>query len=186
MNNLKMEQKEIYKGKTGDLEVVVRYPQYSDLEEMCTYMNIISKEKTYITWQGEKISIDYEKKYLKGVMERIKNKQAVKLLLFINNKLAGISDVSLYNRVQSHVGDLGISISKDYRGKGFGKLLLKQILNESKKLLALKIITLAVFATNDRAIVMYKKFGFVEFGRLPNGNQYKGKFVDDVFMYKKI
>lgn len=50
----------------------------------------------------------------------------------------------------------------------------------------LKIITLEVFSLNILAQNLYKKFGFMEYGRLSGGIKYKNKFVDDILMYKKI
>lgn len=85
------------------------------------------------------------------------------------------------------IGRFGITIVNKYRGKGLGKLLMKLILNEAcQNLPKLKIVTLEVFAENQKALKMYKNFGFTQYGRLPKGNQYRGKFVDDVLMYKEF
>ncbi|KKR63453.1 hypothetical protein A2210_02530 [Candidatus Woesebacteria bacterium RIFOXYA1_FULL_40_18] len=63
---------------------------------------------------------------------------------------------------------------------------MKLVLNEAKKLPKLKIVTLQVFAENGKAVKMYEDFGFKEYGRLPEGNLYKGKLVDDILMYKNF
>ena len=82
---------------------------------------------------------------------------------------------------------LGISISKKHRGRGLGKLLMDIILKEAKENLPkLGIVVLEVMAVNPNAIKMYKNFGFKEYGNLPEGNKYKGEFVDVLSMYKKI
>ncbi len=180
-------QKIVYKGKVNDdLNIVIRYPKFSDAKSMSDYMNKISKEKTYITWQGEKITLKYEKEYLKGQLEKIEKKEAIKLVLFVNEELAGISDIGLGKKIKSHIGGFGITIASKYRGKGLGKLLMDYVLKESKRLSGLKIIVLEVFSENKNAIKMYKKFGFREYGRLPGGNQYKERLVDDILMYKKV
>ena len=72
-------------------------------------------------------------------------------------------------------------------GKGLGKLLMKLVLEEaSKNIPNLKIVTLECFAENEKAINLYKSFGFIAYGRLPKGNYYKGRFVDDIQMYKNV
>lgn len=182
-----MKSRIVYKGRlaTG-LDIVVRYPQATDLMAMWRYINILSKEKTYITFQGEKISLKHEREYLKGQLEKIEKKESAQLLLFTGKKLAGISSIDLNNRIQAHVGVFGITILKEFRGIGFGKLLMKLVLNEAKKLPKLKIVTLQVFAENGKAVKMYEDFGFKEYGRLPEGNLYKGKLVDDILMYKNF
>ena len=177
----------ILKTNLNDLDILLRYPKKEDAKLMRDYINILSKEKTYITWQGEKLKLKDEEKYLNDQLKRIKNKETVQLLLFINNKLSGISSIDLGKRIQSHIGNFGISIAKEYRSKGLGRLLMRKVLDQAMlNIKDLKIITLEVFAENTKAIPMYKSFGFKEYGKLPDGNKYKDKFVDDVLMYKTI
>lgn len=171
----------------NNLNINVRYPIKTDAQIMCDYINTLSKEKTYIAMQGEVVKLQDEKKYLNNQLKRIKTKESVQLLLFVNNELAGITSIDLKNRVHSHIGTLGISILKKYRGIGLGKILMEQIIDQAiRNLKKLKIITLEVFAKNSNAISMYKSFEFKEYGMLPRGNMYKGKFLDDILMYKTI
>lgn len=177
----------VYHNNNENLEVIVRYPKNGDAEAMLNYINTISKEKTYIIWQGEQTSLKEEQKYLMNQLEDINKHETVQLLLFVNNELSGISAIGLGKKIKSHVGVFGITISKKYRGKGFGKLLTKLVLKEAvKNLTKLKIVTLEVFTENKKALKMYENFGFIEYGKLPKGNLYKGKLVDDIQMYKNI
>ena len=146
----------IHKEIIDGLSVSIRYPESGDTKIMCDYINELSKEKTYITWQGEEISLEHEEKYLKGQLEKIKKNETVQLLLFVNGELSGISAIDLGERVKSHIGVFGITITQKYRGKGLGKLLMKLTLEEAlNNLPKLKIITLEVFAENEKAIKMY-------------------------------
>ena len=64
---------------------------------------------------------------------------------------------------------------------------MKLTLEEAEKNLPeLRLVTLGVFEINTLAREMYMKFGFQEYGRLPEGSQYKDQYVDDIYMYKKI
>lgn len=178
----------VYQGKTKtEKEIVVRYSQEKDLIELLRFINELSKEKTFIRYQGEQETLDSEAKYLNTRLEAIKNKKAVHLLVFHDNKLIAASDIHMMDKTEKHVGGLAISVSKDYRGEGIGKLLMGLILKEAEKEIPeLKIVTLEVYSTNDIAIEMYKKFGFVEYGRLPNGITRRGKFEDAILMSKSI
>lgn len=177
----------VYEEKVNGETVVIRYPQNGDAKVMCDYINEISKEKTYVTMQGEEMSLPDEEKYLKNQLESIKKKEVVQLLLLVNGKVSGVAAVDLQHKIKSHIGVFGITISRDQRGKGLGKLLMKSVLEESfKKMPKLKIVILECFAENEKAINMYKSFGFVEYGRLPKGNFYKSEFVDDIQMYKNV
>lgn len=178
----------IYQGKTKTgKEIIVRYPEINDLDEMLKYINELSEEKTFVRFQGEEITFEDEAKYLKSQLQKIKNKKTVQLLVFNNKKLIGISGVDMRDKTEKHVGILGISIAKDFRGEGLGKLLMELILREAQKELPdLKIVTLEVYSTNDIAQKMYQNFGFIKYGILPNGITRGGKFEDAILMYKKI
>ena len=109
------------------------------------------------------------------------------LLVFCKNKLIGASDIHMMDKTEKHIGVLGISIAKNFRGEGVGKILMNLVEEEAKKKLPdLKMITLGVYSPNTVARDMYKKIGFVEYGMLPNGITRGGKFENAVLMYKNI
>jgi len=177
----------VYKGTVQGLDVVIRHPEMADLKAMHEYINIISAEKTYISYQGEVIQLDEEEKYIKGQLEKINKHKTIQLLLFVDGVLSGISGVDMGDKVLSHRGRFGIMILKEQRGKGLGKLLMSLALKEAEENLpGLKIITLEVFAENDLAHNMYRKFGFTEYGRLAKGIKYKDGFSDEILMSKNI
>ena len=178
----------IHKGKTStDSSFVIKYPSIKDTGALCKYINILSREKTFIRYQGEHISLKEEREFLNKIHQKIKKQEAIMLILISNNKVVGISSIEMRNRIENHVGDFGISLLKEFRSLGLGKLFLEKVLDEAQKHLPnLKIVVLGVFENNHIAINMYKKFGFVEFGRLPRGVCYKGNMIDHIYMYKNI
>lgn len=184
----KLNMKIVFQGKIKTKEdILVRYPEPNDVEEMLKYINGLSKERTFIRYQGEQETLESETKYLKSRLEAIGNKKAVHLLAFSNNKLVAATDIHMMDKTEKHVGIFGISVIKDFRGKGLGKLLMELILKEAKsKISDIKIVTLGVYSTNDIAKSLYKKLGFIEYGMLPNGITRGGKFEDAVLMYKNI
>jgi ribosomal protein S18 acetylase RimI-like enzyme len=166
---------------------VVRYPAQDDVKALCGYINNISKEKTFLRWQGETIAIEDEEKYLNNQLQRIKNNISVHLIAFCNEELIGNVHIDMQDKSESHVGVLGITISKDFRDEGIGGKLLNLILKEaSKHMPQLRIITLAVLQINEAAQKMYKKLGFREYGRLPKGSTHRNSHVDVIYMYKNI
>lgn len=166
---------------------VIRYPQDGDAQLMCDYINELSQEHTFVRFQGEKVSLEDEEKYLQGQLEKIKNNKSIELVILCEDKIMGISAVDLKDKTESHEGVLGISISKEIRGEGIGKTLMRLTLEEAdKRLPDLRIITLGVFGDNNLAYKMYLNFGFQEYGRLPGGSKHNEKYVDHVYMYKKI
>ena len=164
-----------------------RYPKKEDLEQIRQYINTISKEKTFIRFQGEGVSFEEEEKYLNGQIERIAKKLSVQLLVFSDGKLIGISGIDLRDRVEKHIGLFGITIAKEFRGRGLGSKLMQAVIDKAiKSLPDLEIIILAVYAENDLARKMYENFGFREYGMLPKGLKRESGYSDHVFMYKTV
>lgn len=179
----------IYRGKTKKgTDITIRYPLMSDLKPLRSYINTLSKERTFITFQGEQLSLKSEEKYLKSFLEKMKKRQAVKLIVFTGKKLIGIADIKLGDKsIDNHVGTFGITVHKDYRGEGIGKLLMKLVLENAKdNLKGMKLVTLSVFGNNPVARRMYQKFGFIDYGNLPRGVLHRGRHVDHYYMYKKF
>lgn len=178
----------VYQGKTKTgKEIIVRYPDLSDVQELLRFINEISDEKTFIRYQGEHETLDSETKFLTGRLKEIEDKKAVHLLIFFNNKLIAAAHIGARDKTEKHVAVLGITVAKDFRGEGLGKLLMELILKEAKeKLPDSKIITLEVYSNNSIAQELYKKLGFAEYGRLPNGITRGEKFEDAILMYKNI
>lgn len=65
-----------------------------------------------------------------------------------------------------HRCDFGISIDKEYWGLGIGRALTCACIECAKKA-GYEQIELEVVADNERAVKLYEKVGFVEFGRNP-------------------
>ena len=183
-----MKNKIIFQGKTKtNKDLIIRYLKSSDLRMITDFINKASQEKTFITFQGEVLSLEDETKYVQSKIKSINKKESVDLLVFIGGKLVGSSGIDLEPKIKSHQGAFGIIIDHDYRGEGIGKILMTSIIKEAEEnIKGLKIITLEVFGDNPIAQSLYKKMGFIEFGRLPNGIKHKGKFVDQILMYKKV
>ena len=78
-------------------------------------------------------------------------------------------------------------IEKDFRNIGIGKLLIKGILNWAELNPFIEKVSLGVFSTNERAIVLYKNMGFIEEGRkIKEFKMGNGEYVDDVLMYQLV
>lgn len=80
----------------------------------------------------------------------------------------------------SHVGVLGILINSAYRGRGLGKLLMKEAIRRCRG--KFEIIELSVFANNDVARRLYAGLGFQTVGRIPRGLKRGSQFIDEEIM----
>ena len=83
----------------------------------------------------------------------------------------------------SHVFGLNIVVYPAYTGRGVGTALMTTLMAWAEAHPDLERIELFVRATNTRAIALYRKFGFVEEGRLVRRVRTPdGTFVDDLVM----
>ena len=72
----------------------------------------------------------------------------------------GIKNINLVEQTGEYWGFIG---EKEFRGKGFGHLILEELLQFAQTDLKLKEIHLKVIKKNKVAIHLYKKMGFKEF-----------------------
>lgn len=83
----------------------------------------------------------------------------------------------------AHVYQLNIVVHPGHTGAGVGTSLMEAALEWARDQRSLEKVELSVRATNDRAIGLYRKFGFVEEGRLSRRvRTADGAFIDDVLM----
>lgn len=158
-----------------------------DTQILLDYINTLSKEKTFIRFQGEQLTLEEEQQFVDKNIKGISEGKAVLLLAFSGSQLIGVSEVFMLEKVEKHNGLFGISLAKQFRGEGIGTILMEKVLEEAKKNLAgLKIVVLTMFGTNEIARKLYEKMGFIEYGRLPKGIIRKDQFEDYVYMYKEV
>src|SRR5262245_52882733 len=80
-----------------------------------------------------------------------------------------------------HVGRLGMGIIPDYRGQGVGKRLTVETIRAAREA-GIERVELDVFASNERAIALYRKLGFVTEGIKRRARKLDGHYDDNVFM----
>ena len=86
-----------------------------------------------------------------------------------------------------HIAIMSLDIQEEYCNQGIGTKLLSYMIDWTKKNSQIEKICLHVLASNERAIHVYKKIGFIEEGRRINHIKMANDcYIDDVLMYLKI
>lgn len=83
---------------------------------------------------------------------------------------------------RKHVASLGMMVRDDWQGKGVGTALMAAAVDMADKWLNLTRLELEVYTDNERAIHLYKKFGFEIEGTLKQHAFRDGVYVDSYFM----
>lgn len=81
-----------------------------------------------------------------------------------------------------HCTTLGITVAKEYRGLGVGRLLMARAVEWAEATSILKRIELYVLVRNQQAIHLYEGFGFQVEGRRQNALFRDGAYLDDLLM----
>jgi len=83
--------------------------------------------------------------------------------------------------VTRHVATLGIAVASDHRGRGIGSALMGEVFRWAETVGVEKIM-LSVYPHNVAAIALYRRFGFVEEGRLVGHSRKSSGHEDEILM----
>ncbi|CEH28430.1 GNAT family acetyltransferase [Aneurinibacillus migulanus] len=105
------------------------------------------------------------------------------LVAVVHDRIVGFSRCEgIYLNRFSHKVEFGVCVLKDFWGHGIGKNLLKESISWADSN-GIKKITLNVLETNDKAIKLYKRFGFEIEGILKNDKILAdGKYYNTIIM----
>lgn len=162
---------------------IIRNGTFEDGPEVSTFFTTTHGETDYLLSYPEESTRDDEKQsnYLK---ETTKSDREIELLAIVDGKVVGMAG---FNAIGSkykvrHRAEFGITVSKSYWGQGIGKAIMNACIECAKEAGYIQL-ELDVVADNTRAIELYKKLGFIEFGRNPKGFQSKySGFQELVYM----
>ncbi len=106
------------------------------------------------------------------------------LIALINNKIVGMIGV-LYdtkNRRKHVASIVWFFVDSDFRKEGIGKRLLTSMIEDIKKVPYIKKINLLVNTPQEKAINIYKSFGFKISGTLKQELLINNEFIDEHIM----
>ena len=123
-------------------------------------------------------SAEVWRKRLAGADER-----SVKLVALHQGQVIGNIGLEQYVRIrQRHVGAIGMGVAAAWQGKGVGSRLMAAVLEVADNWMNLHRVELTVFADNEAALALYRKFGFETEGRLRDYAIRDGVLVDAISM----
>lgn len=98
-------------------------------------------------------------------------------------KIIGSAGLNVFpNPRMRHSASIGIMVHKDFQNKGVGTQLMEAIIDIADNWLMLIRVELTVFADNEKAINLYKKFNFEIEGIKKKAGIRNGEYVDELMM----
>ena len=99
-----------------------------------------------------------------------------------HDRVVGWCDVTRNAReIESHAGSLGMGLLREYRRQGVGRRLAEAALQHAVAL-GFERVELGVYASNEAAVALYKKLGFVTEGVKRRARKLDGEFTDKLMM----
>lgn len=145
-------------------------------------INSVAAERIYLASIAPKTKEQHESFVEKTILNN-----GIVLVAFDDEKreVVGWCDISKnQHEGMSHIGTLGMGVRKDCRGGGIGCSLLGACLGFGFLDHNFSKVELQVFASNTKAISLYKKFGFLTEGVRNKARHLDGKYDDLILMAK--
>lgn len=111
------------------------------------------------------------------------NEREIKLVALHQGLVIGSSGLEQFSRIRrSHAGSFGMGVLPGWQSKGVGSKLLATALDIADNWMNLQRVELAVYADNEAAIGLYRKFGFETEGLFRDYAVRDGRLVDTLSM----
>ena len=161
----------------------IRTARVEDSAALLEIQREVVAEGQYFISVSEEFNKTVEEQH-EWVKSSLENERETLLVAEVSGEIVGWICFNTQNRKRlSHTGSIGIMVKKEMRNAGIGRVLLEELLAWAKLNPFIEKVSLAVFATNTRAITLYKSLGFVEEGR--KIKEYKlndHEYLDDILM----
>ena len=168
-------------------EALLRNGDKADAKEVFEVFNQTHAETDYLLSYPDENSYDPEQE-AQFLEEKTNSSNEIEIIAVVDGKIAGTAGIEAVGKKfkLKYRAELGISILKEYWGLGLGKELINACVQCAKDA-GYKQLELNVVAENERAVALYKSFGFVEFGRNPKGfNSRTSGFQELVYMLLEL
>ena len=164
---------------------IVRNGVKEDAEQVYDIFTLTHAQTDYLLSYPEENSFNIEQEgdFLQGLTD---GDTGVELIAVVDGKVVGSAG---FDRVGSkykvkHRAEFGISVEKSCWGLGIGSALTDVCIKMAKEA-GYTQLELDVVAENDKAISLYKKYGFVEYGRNPRGFNSKNTGYQELILMRK-
>jgi len=166
---------------------IIREATLDDAQALIDYLVELSEEPdiTLPLMPGSvKLTIEQEHAYLKS---HLVPENSTYFVAEADGQVIGTlhctcTNMPLMGDMAQHVAEMGVSVRKNWQGKGVGTALMKHGIEWARSTGTIKRLQLEVFAHNDAAIHIYMNLGFEVEGRRRKAFKRGGKYIDSLTM----
>lgn len=161
-------------------------PDENDAEAIISLMKQVMDETPYLACSSEEfdMTVEDERRFLRA---RADDPRDTFIAAWSDGAPIGTVSVRAVGAKsrERHRSRLGICLLRAYWGRGVGTRMMETALELARDSGFLQL-ELEVDAENQRAIALYRRFGFEEYGRLPGATRRDGQFFDELLMVKSL
>jgi L-phenylalanine/L-methionine N-acetyltransferase len=158
--------------------VEIRPGRPRDARGLREHIAAVAAERRYIRMEGEIWTVGQVRRRLR----RPWTSDRAELVAVADDRIIGsLSIARETGPITRHVSSLGMSVDREWRGRGIGSALLAEAFRWARWA-GVEKVTLTVYPGNERALALYRKFGFDEEGRLTGHSKKSYGYEDEVIM----
>jgi len=158
--------------------VEVRPARPADAPGFLEAFRVVAAEGRYIRSEEPR----YDEAYYRRRFRRSWDRDRASLVAVAGDRVVGQLDVEREpHPVSRHVASLGMLVVPGWRGRGVGAALLAEAFRWAREV-GVEKLSLTVYPGNRAALALYRRFGFVEEGRLRRHSKKRYGYEDEIVM----
>jgi L-phenylalanine/L-methionine N-acetyltransferase len=158
--------------------VEIRPGRPADARGLRSHIATVAGERRYIRMEDEIWSVGQVRRRLR----RSWTSERAELVAVVEGRIIGSLSIARDDgAITRHVSSLGMSVDREWRGQGVGSALLAEAFRWARWA-GVEKVTLTVYPENERALALYRKFGFSEEGRLTGHSKKSYGYEDEIIM----
>ena len=140
---------------------------------------------SFSNFEEKKLSI----KVFKSLYKKIKSSKLPFIIAIENKVVIGIAFVNKFREKSGYrfTHEHSIYVHPNYLNNGYGSIILNELIIQCKKNKNIKnLIAVIGSSDNDASIKIHKKYGFKLIGTIIKAGYKKNKWIDSVYMQRRL
>ena len=166
----------------------LRTAQIADAAEMLAFRIKSLGQTDYLMQYPEEMTDYTIEKQLNFINRMIESPNDKMFTVIVDGRIAGTGQVSFNSRIKTrHKAGIGIALLEEYWGLGIGSAIFTEIIKTAQGRTGVELLELNVIEGNERAIALYRKFGFEIVAQKPDAIRLKdGTRLKEITMQKRL
>lgn len=169
-------------------KAVLRNARESDAQGLYDYLLKSAEETHFILREPEDCCMYSVEGEISFINKSLENPYQLMLVCDVDGVIAGNCQIDFYGNIKlHHRASIGIALIKEYWGLGIGSKMFDAMIQAARDYGGITRLNLDVAEENERALALYKKFGFEVMCRFPDAMMLKdGTYLAELRMTKKL